>query len=216
MKIYTKTGDKGTTSLYGGTRIDKDTIIFDVLGESDELSSRIGYLCALLSNPLREPACSCPTKPICCHGRLQCELINMFRHIQSNLQDINSIIAGINSSKPLPKFPHVDVIKLEKLIDSLDAQNSKLTKFILPGVTRIDAQAHLCRTQSRKLERYIYRLHHSRGTIETFKGTNIFIELSSIHISSEILQYVNRLSDFFFVVARWLCANISGKKDAYK
>ena len=210
MKIYTKTGDRGTTSLYGGIRIDKDSIFFDILGESDELSSRIGCLCALMDNPRREPICTCFTKPICCHDRLQSDLILMFRDIQGSLQDINSIIAGLSSSKTLPSFPQTKVTEIEALIDSVENQNSKLTKFILPGVTEIDAQTHMCRTQSRKVERYIYRLHHSTDTLD---GR---IDLPPIRITPSILKYMNRLSDFFFVTARWICAYISGRRDAYK
>ena len=217
MKIYTKTGDQGTTSLYGGTRIDKDTIFFDVLGESDELSSRIGYLCALLENPRREPPCTCSTKPICWHGRLQCDILSMLRSIQGNLQDINAIIASTSSSKELPSFPDSKVAELEELIDALEAQNSKLTKFILPGVTQIDAQAHLCRTQSRKVERYIYRLHNSTDILGTFRGLmEGGLELAAVRVEPPVLKYVNRLSDFFFVTARWLCVHISGRSDAYK
>ena len=217
MKIYTKTGDQGTTSLYGGTRIDKDTVFLDVLGESDELSSRIGYLCALLESPHREPTCTCSIRPICWHARLLCDLFSMLRSIQGDLQDINTIIAGTSSAKKLPTFPDSKVTELEDLIDALEEQNSKLTKFILPGVTQIDAQAHLCRTQSRKVERYIYRLHHSTGTLGTFRGLmEGGLNLNEVRVIPSILRYSNRLSDFFFVVARWLCVHISGERDIYK
>ena len=128
MKIYTKTGDQGTTSLYGGVRIDKDTIFFDVLGESDELSSRIGYLCALMDNPRPKPICICSTKPICWHARVQCDIMVMLREIQGNLQDINTIISGVVSEKTLSAFPDSKVTDLEDLIDVVDNQNSKLTK----------------------------------------------------------------------------------------
>jgi|TARA_B100001059_G_C17838497_1_gene590106 cob(I)alamin adenosyltransferase len=217
MKIYTKTGDQGTTSLYGGGRIHKDTIVFDVLGENDELSSRIGYLCALLENPRREPICDCASKPVCWHARHQCDILSMLRSIQGNLQDINAIIAGTFSTKKLPCFPDSNITEIEKLIDSLEGENTKLTKFILPGVTQIDSQAHMCRTQARKAERYIYRLHHSTEKIGNLKGRKkAILELGSVHIQPSILKYSNRLSDFFFVVARWLCRYISGKKDVYK
>ena len=215
MKIYTKTGDKGTTSLYGGTRIDKNTLLLDILGENDELSSRVGYLCALLEKTLSEPADT--TKSLCGCLRFQSDIFLLLRSIQGNLQDINSIIAGTFSTKKLPSFLDSNVTDLEKFIDTLEDQNTRLTKFILPGVTQIDAQAHMCRTQSRKVERYIYRLHNSTETIASFSGLmEGDLDLAEISVDSSILKYSNRLSDFFFVLARWLCVYISGKRDVYK
>ena len=217
MKIYTKTGDQGTTSLYGGNRINKDNLLLDILGENDELSSRIGYLCALLKNRHREPSCTCPTKPTCCHLCLHVDIFSMLRSIQGDIQDINSIIASSLSTKKFPSFPDSKVTDLEEFIDAMEEQNTKLTKFILPGVTEIDAQAHMCRTQSRKVERYIYRLHHYSEILEASSELNEEgINLAEVSIAPSILKYSNRLSDFFFVTARWLCAYISNKSDVYK
>ena len=202
MKIYTTTGDNGSTSLYSGIRLHKDVIFFDILGENDELSSRTGYLCSLLDNSKRDMCHE--------HKHLQNEISTVLREIQGNLQDINTIISS--SSKPIkyvPEFSDSKVRSLEILIDTIDEQNSNLTKFILPGVDPIDGHAHLCRTQARKVERYIYRLHNSSDIVED-------IDLSTIRISSSILKYVNRLSDFFFVIARWICKYICEKDDVYK
>ena len=201
MKIYTKTGDDGSTSLYSGIRLPKDAIFFDILGENDELSSRTGYLCSLLDNSQHDKFHE--------HKHLQNEICKMLREIQGNLQDINTIISSNKPVKYVPTFSDSKVLSLEILIDTIDEQNSKLTKFILPGVDQIDGQAHLCRTQARKVERYIYRLHNSSEIVED-------LDLSTIQISSSILKYVNRLSDFFFVVARWICKYICGKHDVYK
>ena len=217
MKIYTKTGDNGTTSLYGGERLSKDSIFFDVLGENDELTSRIGCLCASINEV--KPYIDSPIIL-----ELRERLILILREIQGNLQDINAIIAGASvllegksKSKRLPTFTQDNVTNLEQFIDCLEEYNTKLTKFILPGVTSIDANAHMCRTQARKVERYIYRIDHCRDVLyDCRRGEQKSIDLNAIKIAPNILKYTNRLSDFFFVIARWLCANVSGKEDVYK
>jgi cob(I)alamin adenosyltransferase len=159
-KIYTKTGDKGTTSLYNGTRIGKNTIFFDILGEIDELSSRIGLVYVL----------SCE----------KMELQNEFlRTIQSTLQDINSNIA-----KAKVTISEDNITLLETRIDDMTRELPPLTKFILPGEQILDSHIHLCRTQTRKVERYLWKM---KETVE---------------IDEIICRYMNRLSDFFFTLAR--------------
>jgi cob(I)alamin adenosyltransferase len=182
MKIYTRSGDEGNSSLYDGSRISKSEIFFDVLGELDELSSRIGFLSSLLSS--------------------NDSLLIFLRVIQGKIQDINTIIATIKTKKVLPKITADDILLLEQQIDNLEQNNEPLTKFILPGVTQLDSQSHLCRTQARKVERYLWKLHNSKDNIIK---TNGIIELKEIAIDNSITSYVNRLSDFFFVLARFLC-----------
>jgi cob(I)alamin adenosyltransferase len=182
MKIYTRSGDEGNSSLYDGSRISKSEIFFDVLGELDELSSRIGLLSSLLSS--------------------DDTLFEFLRIIQGKIQDINTIIATIKTKKELPKITDFDILVIEQQIDNLEKNNEPLTKFILPGVTHLDSQSHLCRTQARKVERYLWKLHNSKDNIIK---TNGVIELKDIVIDNTITSYVNRLSDFFFVLARFLC-----------
>ena len=173
MKIYTTTGDSGQTSFFDGKRAPKYSTAFQVLGEVDELSARIGLLCTHLEDT------------------------TMMRKIQRILQDFNSHIATLDkTNRKLPILPDSLVSELEETIDEMEKSNPKLTKFILPGVTIADSVAHLCRTQTRKTERYLieYRMTESA-------------ELPEI-----IFKYMNRLSDFFFVFARWICNN-SGKTD---
>jgi len=182
MKIYTRSGDEGNSSLYDGSRISKSEIFFDVLGELDELSSRIGLLSSLLSS--------------------DDTLFEFLRIIQGKIQDINTIIATIKTKKDLPKITDFDILVIEQQIDNLEKNNEPLTKFILPGVTHLDSQSHLCRTQARKVERYLWKLHNSKDNIIK---TNGVIELKDIVIDNTITSYVNRLSDLFFVLARFLC-----------
>ena len=138
MKIYTKTGDAGNTSLYDGSRAPKFSVVFQVLGEIDELNSRIGLLCTHMPDT------------------------DMLRKIQRTLQDFNSHIATIDkTNKKLPDLPESLVLELENMIDEMEKVCPKLTKFILPGVTTPDALSHLCRTQARKAERYIVDMHFS-------------------------------------------------------
>lgn len=175
MKIYTKTGDSGNTSLYDGSRAPKHSVVFQVLGEIDELNCRIGLLCTYITDT------------------------NMLRKIQRTLQDFNSHIATIDkTNKKLPALPESLVLELENMIDEMEKACPKLTKFILPGVITSDAHSHLCRTQARKAERYIVDMHFSH----------------KLQIPEIIMKYMNRLSDFFFVFARWICLK-SGNTDCF-
>ena len=180
MKIYTKTGDSGTTSLYDGSRLIKSDDIFNVLGCNDELSSQIGLLITLLSNSF-----------IKIHFQL--------RTIQANLQYINSIIATPNELKKrsLKQIENKDVEQLEKWIDEMEEISPKLTAFILPGVTIEDANAHICRTSCRKSERELYKLLSTQ---------------EHLTYNPNIMCYINRLSDYFFSLARYIC-HLKGEKD---
>ena len=183
--VYTRTGDKGVTSLYCGKRIQKSEIIFDILGCLDELTSRIGMLCALTVEKK--------------------DIVSSLRIIQKNIQNINSIFATFNTNKQqkLCKIDTLDIEKLETEIDTIDSKNPKLTSFILPGINTMDSQAHLCRTQTRNVERHIWKLYH--GTVENDLAHQLVYDILRYTEDLEIiLKYINRLSDFFFVLARYL------------
>lgn len=204
MKVYTKTGDSGDTSLYDGSRAPKYAINFEVLGEMDELSSRIGMLCVMIRemngtiNNMVEPK------------------LDYLRKIQRTLQDFNSHIATIEQeNRKLPVLPEKLVNEIEEYIDEMEIANTKLTKFILPGVNRDDSQAHLCRTQTRKAERVLNNLHTTNELLTVTRGgEHTHVELEKFTIPDIMLKYMNRLSDFFFVLARWLCA-IKGQSDCF-
>lgn len=203
MKVYTRTGDVGTSSLYDGKRIAKNTIIFDVLGELDELSCRIGMLCVLIpiTGFLEE------------HNRDG--IIKFLRDVQSTIQDINSIIATTDKEgKTLPEIIEQDVLKIEEWIDFMDVYNPKLTKFILPGVRQEDSQAQLCRTQTRRVERYLWELHDTDNKVKVYNKDKEHIDLKPITIPENVTKYINRLSDFFFVLSRYLCS-VQGTEDCF-
>jgi cob(I)alamin adenosyltransferase len=185
MKIYTKKGDKGYSSLYDGTCARKSDPVFDVLGASDELTSHVGMLWVLVKEAFEGERLDIKVANV-----NMLDILRFLRNIQENLQLINSEIATPDEMKraKLKKLDGGEVGKLEDYIDSMESFNDKLMSFILPGSGKPDAQAHICRTATRRLEREICR-------------AGCKAEIESAHIRC----YVNRLSDFFFVFARSLC-----------
>jgi len=193
MKIYTKTGDKGTSSLYDGRRISKHSTLFETIGEIDELTSRIGMACASSQS-----------------NYLVSELL---RKVQCKLQDINSIVATVDKTgRKLPEINEEDVVFLESKIDEFEKFNDPLTAFILPGVTVLDSQLHSCRTQSRKVERMLWFLQSDDSVVEAERGKKV--DIGTVEFNPSLLKYVNRLSDFFFAFARYICKK-QGEKDCF-
>ena len=208
QKIYTKKGNYGTRRLYDGTKISKGDINCSVIGEIDELSSRIGIIYSLIPEKLshnhiiKGVNINTSVQKIGCgvdvensDQPLEKFTISYFNikqiisGIQQNLQRINTIIAS-NLSRDIDEEQDIDdslITKLENYIDFMSVDLPKLTKFILPGVTHCDANVHICRTQTRKVERLLVQIRPDVGL-----GENAY-------------KYMNRLSDFFFTLARWMC-----------
>lgn len=176
-KLYTKSGDKGKTSLFDGNRIYKNEIFFDIVGGLDELSSHIGMLCALVKN-----------NP------------NILRHIQVKLLNIGSNIAVVDENRKnnIHKITNKDIINLEIHIDSCEEKNKPLKEFLLLGTNKKDSQCHICRTICRRVERDMWKLIRADYVIEG----KIDIDLYKVTIDEKIVKYINRLSDFFFAYAR--------------
>lgn len=189
MKIYTKTGDSGTSSLYDGNRLKKDSIFFEVLGSIDELSSHIGMLCSLINN----------------------EQVHLqLRQIQRVLQNIGSEIATVNrEGRIILIIDQEETQNLEKSIDTMEKTNTPLTTFILPGIKQDDAQAHICRSVTRRVERLLWKMEDSKKKIN---GKKRIINMEEYNVNDNILKFMNRLSDYFFVLARYLCV-IRGDTD---
>lgn len=164
MKIYTKTGDDGTTGLIGNVRVMKNNPRIEAYGTSDELNSLIGLLV--------------------CHVDSDKDK-SVLREIQRQLFALGADLATPSQkNEGKTKITQEMTLWLETQIDACEAELPPMKGFILPGGNESAAVCHLCRTTARRMERRIYDLHEQEA------------------VSKNILQYVNRLSDFFFVLAR--------------
>lgn len=178
MKIYTKTGDDGTTALFGGERVKKSYIRVEAYGNVDELNSFLGLLIEAMGK-----------------GEIR-EYLEKIQHILFN---IGSVIATVDDKfiAKLPKLLTSDISSLENQMDKMEHDLSPMTNFILPSGHETIARAHICRTICRRTERSIVALMDTESCD------------SSI---STALQFLNRLSDYFFVLARKL-AQLNGKNE---
>ena len=138
--IYTKTGDKGKTSLVGGKRVDKTHIRLDAYGTVDELNSFVGLL-------------------VC--GLMDTELKDFLLFIQNKLFVVGSYLAtetDANTEKSAVIINESDIDALETMMDKMDTELPKLMRFILPGGSESAARAHICRTVCRRAERNVYKV----------------------------------------------------------
>lgn len=177
-KLYTKTGDKGKTSLYDGTRTYKEEYIFDVLGTMDELNCHIGFLAVLAP-----------------------EVQKSMRLLQYRITQINSVIATPTATKPLPQIEEKDIALLESLIDTHDSKCPPLREFVLPVSNKLNAQSHICRVVARKAERMLNKLFHNPNRM--YVAGQREIENGELPENKKlILKWMNRLSDLFFALSR--------------
>lgn len=170
FKIYTKTGDSGTTSLIGGTKVPKSHLRIESYGTIDELNSYLGLVRDLLTDePCRD----------------------MILEIQDRLFTIGSSLACDPVKEPKMRIPDLrssDITALESEIDRIDGMLAPMRSFILPGGHPVVSHLHIARCICRRAERACVRL-----------------ELESLEVEPMILQYLNRLSDYLFVLARYAC-----------
>jgi cob(I)alamin adenosyltransferase len=178
-RLYTKTGDNGLTSLYDMRLCKKDNIVFSVLGSLDELSAHIGMVCTLMDNN---------------------ESSHVLRIIQNRLLDVGSDVATVKNRKRIKEINEEDLSFIETYIDEMDSKSPKLTEFILPGYTPIDSQLHICRSVCRRLEREMWQWWNLNKEAEEVLADS---EIENrIQTKVQTLRYINRLSDFFFAMAR--------------
>lgn len=173
MKIYTKGGDKGTTSLVGGRRVAKCDAQVEVYGSLDELNSHIGLLAAY---PVHSPE--------------EGTLLNGIQRCIFRVGGFYSFDFSRGDAFSLPFLKDEDVLGLEQAIDKMTACLPPLKSFILPGGTLAAAQAHVARTVCRRCER---RMAGFSGIPQEYADKE-----------SMAKAYINRLSDFLFVEARYL------------
>lgn len=168
-KIYTKTGDKGKTSLLGGTKVSKSDLRIDTYGTVDELNSYIGLINDLISDE---------------HSK------NTLKEVQDRLFTIGSSLACDPVKEPLMKIPDLkeqDVEQLEKEIDSMTEKLPPMKNFILPGGHVAVSTTHVVRCVCRRAERLCVDMQEREMSIEPL-----------------IIIYLNRLSDYLFVLARYV------------
>jgi cob(I)alamin adenosyltransferase len=178
-KIYTRGGDKGTTSLIGGTRVHKSHLRIEAYGTIDELNAHIGD----------------------CRDLLQDEATRkILLEVQDRLFTIGSSLACDPIKEPRIRIPDLhasDVQLLEKEIDRMQELLEPLRSFILPGGHTIVSRIHITRCVCRRAERCCVRL-----------------ELESLEVEEQILVYLNRLSDYLFVLSRY-AAHLLGAAEVH-
>ncbi len=166
MKIYTRTGDKGETGLFGGKRVPKSSLRMHAYGTLDELNACLGIVLADASVPK--------------------EIKTQLEQVQSTLFSLGADLATPLDSKANVRRTEASEAKiLEDWIDAMEASLAPLTRFIRPGGSSVGAQLHLARTVCRRAERWIVQLKESEP------------------ITDAVIVYVNRLSDYLFVAARF-------------
>lgn len=175
-KLYTRTGDDGTTSLMGGERAGKDSVRVDAYGDIDELSSVLGLLAS---------SAKCPE-----------EISSEIKHIQNLMFTVGEYLATPVPPGTEPQLSAMpgETEKIEGWIDSLDERTPDLRSFILPGGSEEAARCHLARTVCRRAERKIIALGRES------------------YVDPAVASYINRLSDYLFIAARYLNF-ISGIED---
>lgn len=182
MKVYTKTGDKGTTALFGGTRVPKHHIRIESYGTVDELNSYIGLIRDQEMNPLYK---------------------KVLIEIQDRLFTVGAILATdpekaiLKNGKErlnIPKISVADIELLENEIDRMEDSLPQMTHFVLPGGHTTVSYCHIARCVCRRAERLSVSLNESEPVDES------------------VLKYLNRLSDYLFVLARKLIFDLQAEE----
>lgn len=165
MKIYTKKGDKGETSLIGGDRVKKHHIRIEAYGTVDELNSYIGILRSFATDAINAA---------------------VLPEVQDRLFTVGSLLASAPGSKMIvPDLKDSDTLLLEASMDKMNEELPELKSFVLPAGSIEVAHCHVARCICRRAERLIVHLAEEQ------------------EIEADIIQYINRLSDYLFVVGRY-------------
>ncbi len=181
FKIYTKTGDQGTTGLIGGTRISKSHIRIEAYGTVDELNSWIGYI----NDQIDIKACN-----------------TVLKEIQDRLFTIGSSLAcdpEKETKMQIPDLNESDVELLEKQIDLMNESLPELKNFVLPGGNPSASACHIARCVCRRTERIC-----------------VHMQLDQQWVDSLVIIYLNRLSDYLFVLSRFVLAKAGGQETTWE
>lgn len=179
MKIYTKTGDTGTTALFGGKRVSKADLRIETYGTVDELNAWMGLLRDQEVNQKRK---------------------DILVEIQDRLFTIGSMLATEpgNTKVKIPALNQEDSVRLEKEIDVMEAQLPPMRSFVLPGGHSAVSFCHIARTVCRRAERLVIAL----DTTEK--------------VDPLVIQYLNRLSDYLFMLSRKMTAELKAEETPWK
>jgi cob(I)alamin adenosyltransferase len=175
MKISTKTGDKGESRLYSGRKLPKASLVFDVLGNLDELNATLGLCKSSLTDEFRE------------------EFLSILEIFQKDIFVIMAIIGNdMKNPKEAYKIDRKNVLLLEQYIEKFEEEIGEIGEFVMPGDCELSARLHFTRTVCRRTERSLVKYHDE--ILSNLGGVSEFI-----------LQYINRLSDLLFLMAYKAC-----------
>jgi cob(I)alamin adenosyltransferase len=230
-KIYTKTGDSGTSSLYDGTRQSKTSEYFICLGDIDELNSNLGLLKGFWKTEFDKCEIKFYNSPgagamfykteKCINSGKYFEWFGMndiLTNIQCTLMDISTLIATpptLNPCDDVGIFKWLTKVKLsddivpniENLIDRMDSILPPITNFVVPSGDLLVSQTHVCRSVSRRAERSMLNLLDS---------TKVDLYYHETHDQYDIVKkYMNRLSDFLFILSRFFAMTLNVQEDLY-
>jgi cob(I)alamin adenosyltransferase len=179
MKIYTKTGDKGQTSLIGGKRVAKSHDRIEAYGTVDELLSYIGLVRDLVDSQ---------------HHK------NFLITVQSRLMDCAAVLAADcdDCEFKIPEITDSDIHELEQEMDRMDAELEPIYNFVLPGGHPAISHCHIARTICRRSERVVVRLSEK------------------YFVPEKVIKYINRLSDYLFVLSRLLTKDLNIEEIPWK
>jgi cob(I)alamin adenosyltransferase len=178
FKIYTKTGDKGETGLFGGARVPKNHIRVEAYGTVDELNSYIGLLRDLVDTPQYKA---------------------VLKDIQDRLFNIGSVLASDPSKNMItPDIKLSDIQMLENEIDTMENDLPPLKNFILPGGHSTVSFCNIARTVCRRAERMVVALNTNEN------------------VTPSVMEYLNRLSDYLFVLGRKIGKDLSAEEVIWK
>jgi len=187
-KIYTRTGDKGYTDLIGGWRVPKSHWRLECYGTLDELNTFVGRLKVLCFENKKDE-----------FQKIAADLIK----IQNHLFDAGTTLATLTTDEGMawvnmPCVTEAHVKELEDLIDEMNKPLENLKSFTLPGSEAINAEAHICRTVCRRAERIMCEAKDN-----------------CVAVSDSVMAYINRLSDYFFVLSRFASFKNEAKEDKW-
>ncbi|MCX7728651.1 MAG: cob(I)yrinic acid a,c-diamide adenosyltransferase [Bacteroidia bacterium] len=181
-KVYTKTGDKGTTGLFGGKRVPKDFEQIEAYGNIDELNSFIG----LLKDYIQDTPIENKENLIQILLTIQDRLFSIGAHLATSSDKLEKV------KEMLPPLFDDDILLLEKSIDQMEEELEPMKYFVLPGGHKVVSYCHVARCVCRRAERWVVKYYHIEPNIEP-----------------HILPYLNRLSDYLFVLSRFLSKKLN-------